>query len=204
LDEARTFLESVSGHRLYAAFHLNLVTGLRRGEILALAWEDVHLEECQLEVVRQLALERGRPALKGLKTQASERVVTFGSATATVLDRHRAGQVAERDFVGPAWRESGLVFTTNLGGWIDPNNFRRLMDGLVDRARVPRITPKGMRHTAQSVGRVIVGDDKVMQERLGHADIGITLGTYTHTVSDQHRQAGDRLDQIFGTGPPSA
>jgi len=60
-----------------------------------------------------------------------------------------------------------------------------------------------MRHTAQSVGRVVVGDDKVMQERLGHADVGITLNTYTytytytHTVSDQHRQAGRRLDEVF-------
>jgi len=52
------------------------------------------------------------------------------------------------------------------------------MDFLVAEAGVPRITPKGLRHTAQSVGRVVVGDDKVMQERLGHADIGITLGTY--------------------------
>jgi integrase len=48
------------------------------------------------------------------------------------------------------------------------------------------------------VGRVVVGDDKVMQERLGHADIGITLGTYTHTATEQHREAGDRLDKVFG------
>lgn len=74
------------------------------------------------------------------------------------------------------------------------------MDSLIDKAGVPRITPKGLRHTAQSVGRV-VGDDKVMQERLGHADIGVTLNPYTHVVSDQHRQGGDRLDEVFS--PPS-
>ena len=68
---------------------------------------------------------------------------------------------------------------------------------------MPRITPKGMRHTAQSVGRVVVGDDKVMQERLGHADIEVTLNTYTHTVSEQHRRAGEQLDAIFA-GPTSA
>ena len=62
---------------------------------------------------------------------------------------------------------------------------------------MPRITPKGLRHTAQSVGRVVVGDDKVMQERLGHADIGVTLNTYTHTVDEQHRTAGERLDAAF-------
>ena len=71
------------------------------------------------------------------------------------------------------------------------------MDSLIEKAGVPRITPKGMRHTAQSIGRVVVGDDKVMQERLGHSDVGITLNTYTHTVSEQHREAGRRLDQVF-------
>lgn len=197
LDEARAFLRAAAGHRLYAAFHLGLVTGLRRGEVLGLRWADVDVERVQLQVVQQLALERGRPVLKPLKTEYSDRVVTFGPATAAMLAAHRERQDGEAAFVGSAWQDSGLVFTTALGGWVDPNNFRRLMDGLVEKADVPRITPKGLRHTAQSVGRLVVGDDKVMQERLGHADIGITLNTYTHTVSDQHRRAGHRLDEIF-------
>jgi integrase len=199
LDEARQFLRAAAEHRLFAAFHLGLVTGLRRGEVLALRWADVDLEQHQLEVVQQLSVERGRPVLKQLKTEYSDRVVTFGDVTAAVLEGHRALQKAEAEFVGPAWRETGLVFTTAVGGWVDPNNFGRLMDDLVEKARVPRITPKGMRHTAQSIGRVVVGDDKVMQERLGHSDVGITLNTYRHTVSEQHREAGRRLDQVFAT-----
>jgi integrase len=197
IDEARTFLAATATHRLYAAFHLALVTGLRRGEVLALRWSDVDLDRCQLEVRQQLAVELGRPILKQLKTEASERVVTFGAATTKALARHRDQQDRDAEFVGDAWQESGLVFTTALGGWVDPNNFGRLMDELIVRAGVPRITPKGLRHTAQSVGRVVVGDDKVMQERLGHADVEITLNTYTHTVSAQHREAGDRLDAVF-------
>jgi integrase len=173
---------------------------MRRGEILALRWSQVDLERRQLDVVQQITVERNRPVLKQLKTENSVRVVSFGRATAKVLAAHRERQRAEAEFAGSAWKDTGLVFTTALGGWLDPSNFGRLMDSLIDKAGVPRITPKGLRHTAQSVGRVVVGDDKVMQERLGHADIGITLGTYTHTVSEQHRQAGDRLDEVFAAG----
>lgn len=199
LDEARRFLAGVSGHRLYAAFHLGLVTGLRRGELLGLRWVDVELDRCQLVVAQQLSVESGRPALKQLKIETSQRVVTLGPGTAGVLSAHRERQEAEAAFAGDAWQDSGLVFTTPLGGWIDPNNFSRTMDVLVDQIGVPRITPRGLRHTAQSVGRVVVGDDKVMQERLGHADIGITLGTYTQVVSEQHRAAGERLDEVFAS-----
>ncbi len=202
LEQARQFLASVGEHRLGAAFHLALVTGLRRGELLALRWSDVDLARCQLTVTQQLAVEGGRPRMKQLKTETSQRVVTFGPGLAVVLAEHRGRQDAERSFVGDGWTDDDLVFCTVIGGWIDPNNFSRLMDALVEKAGVPRITPKGLRHTAQSVGRVVVGDDKVMQERLGHADIGVTMNTYTHTVSAQHRLAGERLDEVFTPSEP--
>jgi integrase len=144
-----------------------------------------------------LAVERSRPVLKQLKTASADRVVTFGAGSAAALAGHRARQDAERRLAAEDWQDSGLVFTTQLGGWIDPSNFGRLMDSLIAKAGVPRITPKGLRHTAQSIGRVVVGDDKVMQERLGHADIGVTLNTYTHTVTKQHKQAGARIDKAF-------
>jgi integrase len=199
LEEARRFLVAVGDHRLAPAFHLSLVTGLRRGELLALRWRDVDLDAHTLTVHQQLAIERGHPVLKQLKTEHADRVVTFGPATATLLAAHRVRQDAERRLLRDAWEDTGLVFTNPAGGWVDPSNFGRVMDRLIAGAGVPRITPKGLRHTAQSVGRVVVGDDKVMQERLGHADIGVTLNTYTHTVNEQHRAAGERLDEMFGS-----
>jgi len=204
LEEAQRFLATASDHRLAAAFHVCLVSGLRRGELLALRWADVDLKDRQLTVHQQLAIERGHPVLKQLKTEHADRVVAFGPRTGSVLKAHRTQQEAERRLAGSEWVDTGLVFTTPFGSWIDPSTFGRLMDGLVAKAGVPRITPKGLRHTAQSVGRVVVGDDKVMQERLGHADIGVTLNTYTHTVTKQHRQAGARLDRVFAPPPATS
>jgi integrase len=205
IDEARTFLASVADHRLGAMFHLALVTGLRRGELLGLRWVDVDFDDRSIRVVQQLAVEGNRPIFKQLKTESSERVVTFGSGTVEVLNRHRKRQDEEAVAAAEIWEDTELVFTTQLGGWLDPQNTGRLMDGLCAAAGVPRITPKGLRHTAQSIGRVVVGDDKVMQERLGHADIGVTLNTYTFTVDDQHRRAGQRIDEVFAeAGDPAS
>lgn len=204
LAESKQFLDAIADHRLYAAFHLALVTGVRRGELLGLRWEDVDLDVGQIAIVQQLAVERGRPILKQLKTEASRRVVPIGTSTVGVLQRHRDAQAVEVGEAGSAWEPSGLVFTTQLGGWIDPNNFARQMRELTARAGVASISPKGLRHTAQSIGRVVVGDDKVMQERLGHSDVEITLGTYTHVVDEQHRLAGELIDSMFAAPDDSA
>lgn len=170
------------------------------GEVLGLRWSDVDLKGRQLQVARQLPVERGKPVLTQLKTEQSVRLVTFGQTTAEVLAAHRRRQLAEAEFVGGAWIDSGLVFSTALGGFIDTNNFRRLMDSLVADAGVPRITPKGLRHTAQSVGRLVVGDDKVMQERLGprrHRHHPWHLHPHADRTASP---AGDRLDEVFA-GP---
>jgi integrase len=201
LGEARRFLVATAGHRLGPAFHLALVTGLRRGELLGLRWTDLDLDHHELHVTQQLAVEGGRPRIKDLKTSASERLVTFGPSSVVVLTGHARRQRDERELVGPAWGETGLVFTTPLGGWIDPSTFGRHMRELAVAAGVPAITPRGLRHTAQSLGRAVVGDDKVMQERLGHTDIGVTLNTYTHTVDEHHREAGLRIDALLEPGP---
>ena len=142
IEQARTFLSAIADHRLYAAFHLCLVAGLRRGEVLALRWSDVDLDRCQLEVRQQLAVEGGRPLLKQLKTEASQRVVTFGPSTAEVLRRHLERQADEAAFVGDGWKQTGLVFTTAVGGWIDPNNFSRLMDELTPGPAFPASRPR--------------------------------------------------------------
>jgi integrase len=196
VDEAGRFLAAASGHRLAALFHLGLVTGLRRGELLALRWLDVNVEECYLYVRQQLAIERNRPVLKPVGTeQGSDRIVTFGAATADALARHRAAQALERDRAGDGWIDSGLVFTTRAGGWLDPSNLGRLMDGLIDTAGVPRIPPKGMRHTADRIGREAVGDDRLVEERLGRA--GPDDREVFATLSAPHRLLGERIDEAF-------
>jgi hypothetical protein len=156
----------------------------------------VNIEECYLYVRQQLAIERNRPVLKPVGPDiAGDRIVAFGPATADAMARHRAAQALERDRAADSWVETGLVFTTRTGGWLDPSNLGRLMDGLIDAAGVPRIPPKGMRLTTRRVGRQLVGDERLIDERLGRAE-GEDHDLFA-TLSESHRDAGLRLDQAF-------
>jgi integrase len=194
VDDALRFLTVAQTHRLAALFHLGLVTGLRRGELLALRWMDINVEEHYLYVRQQLAIERNRPVLKPLRSDGGPRIVTFGRTTAGALARRRSAQSVERDRAGRQWTFSGLVFTTRTGGWVDPSNMGRLMDGLIETAGIPRLPPKGLRHTAHQISRRLLGD-RLADERLGRR--AVEGPSPFAALSDEHREAGERLDQLF-------
>lgn len=141
VEEARTFLRDSRDHRLHPLFHLGLVTGMRRGELLGLRWCDVDLDSGLLEVHQQLATVKGRPVMKQVKTESSDRLVTVGERTIELLQEHRTRQAAELVFVGLDPKDVELLFTSEVGGWIDPNNLGRTMESLAARAGVPRLTP---------------------------------------------------------------
>lgn len=197
-DEAKTFVEATRDHRLFPAFHLGLVTGLRRGEILGLDWDHVRLGDGVIEIVQQYVIVKGRPVLKPVpKTEASDRILAIGSRTVELLAEHGAKQATENGLLFGSEEHRAAVFTSEAGERVNPNTFTNMIRRLSTQAGVPPLTAKAFRHTANSIGRSVVGDDKIMQERLGHADISVTLGTYTHTVSEQHRKAGEQMDDLF-------
>ena len=131
-EEAATFLASASDHRLYGLFAVGVALGLRKGELLALRWSDVDLEQGLLQVrqtVQRLptaGLVFGPP-----KSSRSRRTVPLPEISVRVLRAHRARQAAEMLALGPTWAESGLVFTSSVGTVIEPRNLSRLFDELI-------------------------------------------------------------------------
>lgn len=158
VSEARCFLAAVSGHRLAVAFHLALVSDLRRGELLALRWSDVDVERRRLRVAQQLVVEGGRARLKPVAA-AAQRTITLSPRMVAMLVGHRQQQDMERLSTGDGWHDDDLVFCTPVGGWVSPERFSRVLDDLVGHAGLPRITPDGLRRTARRLadaGRDVV------------------------------------------------
>lgn len=150
VPEARRFLSVASSHRLAVAFHLALVSDLRRGELLALRWSDVDAAEGRLRVAQHLVVEGGRARLKPVPA-AARRTVPLSPRMVGMLVEHQQRQDRERASAGDAWRGSNFVLCTPVGGWVSPECFSRVLDDLLAQAGVRRITPDGLRRTARAL-----------------------------------------------------
>ncbi|MFF7330490.1 tyrosine-type recombinase/integrase [Streptomyces sp. NPDC090306] len=195
--EAVAFLRSVRAHRLYAAFVLVLVLGLRRSEVLGLRWSDVDFDARQFTPVKQVQREKGRGlVLKELKTDSSQATLPLPEFCVRALAERRHLQGIERAQAGAEWSQApgaDLIFTERNGGPIEPRGFSRSFDARVTRAGVPRITVRLARHTCGTLLAFLKVHPKVAQAILRHSQIRMTMDVYTHVVGDDQREAADLL-----------
>jgi integrase len=114
--------------------------------------------------------------------------------------QHRARQNARRLALGAAWQEYDLVFASAVGTPIDPNSLYHRFVTLVEKAGVPRIPFHGLRHSHATLLMKQGVHPKVASERLGHADISITLQTYSHVLPAMQREAAEIFAAAIAEG----
>ncbi len=196
-EEARRFVELVQNDRLYALWFLLLTTGMRRGEAVGLRWSDVDLDGGVLSVRRAIASVDGVALESEPKTAKGRRAIALDPATVDALRSHRERQAAERALVGDGWAESGAVFTYPDGRTLHPDHVMVVFQRLIAGAGLPRIRLHDLRHTAATLALAAGVHPKVVQERLGHSSIGITLDTYSHVVQGMQADAAARVANLL-------
>lgn len=204
-EEVVQFLAYAEPHRLYGLFYTAVVTGMRRGELVALRWRDVEVPKKRIHV-RLNAVDIGGVVHVGeTKTKASRRIVHLQDDDVRVLLGHRERQRAEREQLGGAWSDLDLVFPSQLGTHLNPRNLSRAFDGLVRRAGVTKIGVHGLRHTHASLLIRNGIDIGVVSERLGHTNPGFTRNVYQHLYDEQRTQAALGLANLLrGAFPPTS
>ncbi|CAM5633036.1 Site-specific integrase OS=Streptomyces tendae OX=1932 GN=GUR47_26175 PE=4 SV=1 [Streptomyces tendae] len=208
--EARQFLAAARADRLHALYALALRTGLRKGELLGLRWEDLDLNGGTVTIRRSLQRTRtGGLITLPTKTLASERRIALPTECLYSLKEHKERQDEECTTAGPEWNNSGLVFTTSTGGPLDPANLTRRFCSFLDRAQLRRIRFHDLRHSTATLLLEQGVDLVVIKELLGHAHIGVTAGVYAHVRLRLQRQAIDTLGNVLGPtdapdDPPTA
>jgi integrase len=200
-QEARRLLATARGDRLEAFYALAVHTGMRRGELLALRWNDVSLgEPGVVRVHRTLTrTEDGNSiALGDPKTKRSGRTVRLTPGARDSLKRHRTRQAEERLKVGSAYQDRDLVFATKCGTPINPSNLRnRSFAPLLKQAGLPQITFHDLRHTTASLLFSKNVHPKFVQELLGHASVAFTLDTYSHMLPSMGGEVATAMEDVL-------
>jgi integrase len=202
-SQLRTFLESTasSDDRNHALWVLLATTGMRRGEALGLRWQDVDLDAGRLRVVQTVLSINGKIAVSEPKTARGRRPIALDPATVAVLRDHRRRMLEERMLVGPDHSDEGLVFHRPDGSALRPETVSATFLRRQSTLDLPRLTLKGLRHTWATLALEQGIHPKVVQERLGHSTIGITLDIYSHVSPMLHDEAANQIADLI-LGPP--
>jgi integrase len=207
-EQARRLLDAMRPNRIYWAVLLALATGARRGEIIALRWKDVDLDRGSVAITRSLEETKAGLRFKAPKTDRT-RSVLIPAFAVTELRRHKIEQAEELLALGirqdedtllcrrldPFNRDGRLDLVAAISGHAVGLEYRRAFRVL--KLDIPYVRFHDLRHSHATQLLVAGIHPKVVQERLGHSKIGITLDTYSHLVGTMQEDAAARLDKAF-------
>ena len=181
---------------LFACVLLMVFTGLRRGEALALRWSDIDLEHGTLVVQRELVKCKSGTIFQSTKTKNSNRLVPFGEWMRTVLLNHHESQ---KDFIKKTkgYKDDDLVFARETGHSYYPDSLRKILHRILKKAGIHAVRVHDLRHTCATILMLSGVHPKVVQEILGHSNIALTLGTYSHTMPSMKKAATDVFDNFL-------
>jgi integrase len=195
--EELRFLKAAEQHRLSALWAVALAMGLRRGEALGLAWADFDLDSGRLTIRQALHRVDGELRLEQVKAEASVAVLPIPAPLVTILRGHRSRQLEERFSAGSEWRDTGLVFTTATGGFLEPRNINRAFHNLCARAGVPQLRVHDLRHSCATLLFTMGVPPATVQRILRHSSITVTTGTYVEVIEAVQRDALDSMGTLF-------
>lgn len=200
VEQARLLIKHVRGHRLEVLLAVAVVTGMRRGELLALRWSDIDFDRRRLLVLHSVDFLAGYGYVEGKpKTAAGRRVISLPAFLLDMLKNHQVQQLALRK-ASDNWEDHDLVFPNLRGGYLHPNHLGEKFRRLLKEAGLPHIHFHDLRHSAASILLCMGVNVKVIQELLGHSDISITLRTYSHLLPSMQQEVVQTWNDVFGEG----
>jgi integrase len=179
-DQANALLEAAKHTGRRTLFLTALVTGMRKGELLALRWEDIDFDRCTISITGSLGQDRQRASTK---TARGRRIPVPGQL---IDELDRLPRLCE------------YVWCTPTGRPVSPRNLDRQFKNLLAKAELPDIRFHDLRHTHASLLLAAGVHPKVVQERLGHSSIAMTIDLYSHLMPGIQESATTAIADILG------
>lgn len=198
-DDARSVLAALRGDRLEALVTAALAVGLRQGEALGLTWKDINFGSGTVTIRHQLQRIDGEYQLVEPKSRSGRRQIAVPTTVLDALRALKVQQLEERLAAGSEWRGNpfDLVFTSRTGWPLDGVNVTRTFQRRLAAAGLSRLRFHDLRHGAASLLLAEGVHPRVVMEVLGHSQISLTLGTYSHVIPQLTRNAADRMDAVL-------
>lgn len=200
VEEITKFLSCSSkrNKNYYICFLLAIYTGMRKSEILGLQWKDIDFKEGKIKVVRSLLeIKGGGYEFDEVKSNSSKRTIAIDEYLLQQLKRHKVNQGEAKLQLGSKYNDLDLIISTHKGTPINQKSISSEFYLIQERQQLPRIRFHDLRHTHATLLLQIGENVKVISERLGHADISITLDTYSHVIPDMQKSAAKNFSNAL-------
>ena len=192
-EELQRLMIQAKAEGCYELFLLELSTGLRRGELLALQWEDLNEETGELRVERQVTRTGGQLVVSTPKTKASVRTLVLPMPVVEALVEYRTAVRSRWMFPSPKKEDSPR----------DPASCRKKLETILERAGCRHVRFHDLRHTFATEALEHGMDVKTLSAVIGHVSAATTLDIYTHVTDQMRTQAAEKIDRRMG-GKPAA
>jgi integrase len=206
-DEIDSLKKVLEGHRLKGLILIALGTGLRQGELLALKWEDIDINNNEIKVqktIKRVTLiendgsRKTEVILQPPKSKNSNRTVPIPSSLIPIIKEHELLQKQEKLKAGPFYTDDKFVFPTVTGNPINVKNLFKSYKALLAKAKIKHKKFHALRHTYATKLFEAGVPLKTVQILLGHSDMSITADIYTHVMPKQKTNAVEKLNSLFG------
>tara|TARA_Y100001936_G_scaffold249986_1_gene301633 strand:+ start:509 stop:1624 length:1116 start_codon:yes stop_codon:yes gene_type:complete len=195
--ESKKLLDAAKNEKLESLFTLALTSGLRRGELLALSWNNIDFDSNTLKVSSTLLQDGTFAPPKSLK---SRRTVFLCNLAINSLKKRKVIQIKDQLASGSKWNNPrNLIFTDQTGKPLTGSQVRRIFNKLLKQAEVNPIRFHDLRHSTATLLLSLNVQHGIVQDVLGHSNIGITMDTYTHSVPSLQQEAMNKLDDLLTT-----
>lgn len=198
-EEAKRFLDTAIYNRLKSLFSLLITTGMRPGEALALKWNDIDFENNRITINKSLSRVDGKWSLKEPKTSHGRRTIPVPSEVMKDIKEHK--ELQDHEKVGLKtndYSDHDFVYATKTGEpFNDRNIISQYFKPLLKNAGLPDIRLYDLRHTCATLLLSAGVNPKIVSERLGHADVSLTLNTYSHVLPDMQESAAKKIEGML-------
>lgn len=177
---------------------LTLDSGCRRGELTGLTWEDIDFGKSCININKTTQYVSGYGTFeKTTKTASSNRIVYISNVTLEILKKYRKEQLEKQLLLGNKWGNSKRVFTTEYGEDMHPNTPSKVLDNIIKKYNLKKISFHGLRHTSISLLISSGTSIQIISKRAGHSNISITHNTYSHFFDTEFKEAANSIETFL-------